>query len=171
MAVPQLGDYAPFYEPYLVQTAAAKNITALVELFSNGLTQRVLSIPAHKAGFAYQPNKWTVSEVLQHMIDAERIFAYRLLRIARHDTTALPGFDEVAFAQQSQANSRSFESLQKEWVAVRTSTDCLLASLPEESLQQRTVVNGTSTTANALAYILYGHALHHLAVLEQRYSL
>jgi len=171
MAVPQLGDYAPFYEPYLVQTAAAKNITALVELFSNGLTQRVLSIPAHKAGFAYQPNKWTVSEVLQHMIDAERIFAYRLLRIARYDNTELPGFDEVAFAQQSQANSRSFESLQKEWIAVRTSTDCLLESLPEESLQQRTVVNGTSTTANALAYILYGHALHHLAVLEQSYSL
>jgi hypothetical protein len=103
------------------------------------------------------------------MIDAERIFAYRLLRVARHDTTALPGFDEVAFAQQSQANNRSFLSLQKEWTAVRTSTDCLLTSLPDESLQQRALVNGTSTTANALAHILYGHALHHLSVLEQRY--
>ena len=110
-----------------------------------------------------------MKDVIQHLIDAERIFAYRALRFARKDATNLPGFDENSFAANANAGSRSLQSLQEEFKAVRKSTDLLLLSFTEEQLQQKGMGNNNSITVNAIAFITFGHLLHHKEILEDRY--
>ena len=107
--------------------------------------------------------------MLQHIIDAERIFAYRALRIARGDKTPLPGFDEVTYAAASHATTRNWTDLLEEFGAVRQSTDLFLKSLKPEDLQQTGTTNGQPNTCIAIAFVVYGHILHHINVLKERY--
>ena len=107
--------------------------------------------------------------MLVHVIDAERIFSYRVLRIARKDKTPLASFDENTYAENSLAHERSFADIKEEFLALRKSTDLLLASLNEEQLSQQGISSDLPVTANALAYIIFGHMLHHKQILEERY--
>ncbi len=107
--------------------------------------------------------------MLQHIIDAERIFTYRALRIARHDKTPLPGFDEKEYAAADNADERSWENLLEEFQAVRKSTDLLLQSFTEDQLQQSGTTNNEPNTVEALSFLVYGHILHHMNILKERY--
>jgi uncharacterized damage-inducible protein DinB len=127
------------------------------------------NIPEEKAPYRYAEGKWSVKEMLQHIIDTERIFGYRALSIARKDTTPLPGFDENTYANASKAGERSLAGLIEELKAVRTSTDLLLKSFTEDDLQQTGITNGHPNTVNAIGYIIFGHILHHKKILEERY--
>ena len=127
------------------------------------------SLPEEKAQYAYAEGKWTIIELLQHIIDAERVFAYRATRIARKDTTPLPGFDENAFTENSLAGTRDFNLLKEEFAALRRSTDIFIAALSEEQLQQNGTASGKYITANAIAFIIYGHLLHHMNITRERY--
>jgi uncharacterized damage-inducible protein DinB len=122
------------------------------------------------AGHRYAPGKWSVREVLGHLCDAERIFAYRLLRIARGDKTPLEGFDENVYVPAGAFDNRTLADLREEWTATREATVALVRGLPADAWTRRGSANGTSVTAAALAYIILGHVEHHLGVLRDRYG-
>lgn len=168
MSRPQAGEYHPFFERYILQTKAADAHSLIAEL-STVLEKFYTHLPESKADYAYAPGKWTLKEVLQHVTDAERIFSYRLLRIARKDATPLPSFEENDYVTNADANSRSFASIKAEFLAVRKASNLLIESLSETQLSHKGIVSGKETSANAIAFILFGHLMHHKAVIEERY--
>ncbi|HEX2219890.1 MAG TPA: DinB family protein [Gemmatimonadales bacterium] len=119
----------------------------------------------------YAPGKWSVKEVLGHLCDAERIFAYRLLRIARADSTPLPGFDENAYVPPAEFDARPLPHLLREFQALRASTIELVEGLPAAAWERRGQASGKSISTRAIAYIIVGHVTHHLGVLRERYGL
>ena len=119
----------------------------------------------------YAAGKWSVKEVLGHLTDSERIFAYRLLRIARRDATPLPGFDENTYVPAGEFDTRPLTSLMGEFRAVRLSTIALVDGLPPDGWTQRGQASGAVITPRALAYIIVGHTAHHARVLRERYRL
>lgn len=127
------------------------------------------SIPAEKLDFAYAPEKWTIKEVLLHIIDTERIFQYRALRLGRNDATPLIGFDENAYAPFSFANHRSLDSIAEEWLAVRNCTIELFKNFQIENLDFIGQANGNPITARGIGWFLVGHAKHHQNVILERY--
>lgn len=169
MARPSIGDYASFYQAYIAKTEGCDSVTALIERYSNEINAFIISIPDEKAHYAYAENKWTVNDLLQHMIDAERIFTYRALTFARKDDKNLPGFDENEYAATANANGRTLQSLKEEFTAVRKSTDTFFVSLTEEQLQTQGKANNNPVTVNAIAFITFGHVLHHIQILKERY--
>lgn len=126
-------------------------------------------IPAEKTVWRYAEDKWSVKEVLQHIIDAERIFAYRALCIARGDTTPLPGFDENAYAAKSKGDNRNWNDLLEEFRTVRRSTEILFASFDNDQLNASGVASGKPVYVEGIGYIIAGHVLHHVNVLKERY--
>ena len=126
-------------------------------------------IPKKKWSYRYAEDKWSIKELVQHIIDAERIFAYRALCISRKDQTPLPGFEENDYAANSKADSRTKKELLKELELVQQSSAMLFASFDEEQLDQSGTMSENSVYVKGIAYILIGHALHHKKVLEERY--
>jgi uncharacterized damage-inducible protein DinB len=168
MSRPQASDFPAYFSRYISQVDA-DNIHDGITKYAKSLADFYTGLPEDKADYAYAPGKWTLKELLLHVIDAERIFSYRVLRIARKDKTPLASFDENSYADNSLATERSFASIKEEFLAVRKSTDLLLASLNETQLSEQGVSSNLPVTANALAYIIFGHMLHHKQVLEERY--
>jgi uncharacterized damage-inducible protein DinB len=117
----------------------------------------------------YAPGKWSVREVVGHMIDAERIFAYRALRFARSDETALPGFDENTYTPAARSDERAWPDLLAELELVRRGHVLMFDGLPVEAWHRRGIANGKEMTVRALAYNIAGHELHHMKVLQERY--
>ena len=117
----------------------------------------------------YAPGKWTVKDILQHCIDTERIMAYRALRFARNDSTALPGFDENLFADNTRAGARTLEDLMEEFSLIRKANIYQFRNFSSDMLQRSGISNETEISALALGFVIVGHAMHHQAILEQRY--
>ena len=117
----------------------------------------------------YAEGKWTIKEILLHIIDDERIYAYRALRIARNDATPLPGFDQDPYVVESKANERSTESLLNEYTTVRNATLSLFENLPDDAWMRSGTANDHSVTVRALIYHLAGHELHHLNIIKEKY--
>lgn len=168
MPKPQSGEYPSYFEGYINQVEQSDIQEAVKEL-SYPLTYFFLNLPDEKGGFAYAEGKWTLKDLLQHVIDTERIMQYRLLRIARNDSTPLPGFDENSYAENAKANARSFVAIKEEFKAIRKSTDLLIGSLTKEQLLNSGIASDKKVTANAIAFIVFGHLLHHKKVIEERY--
>lgn len=126
-------------------------------------------IPAEKWDYAYAAGKWTIKELVQHIIDAERIFCYRALCIARKDTTPLPGFDENTYVDNSKAANRTKIDLIAELQSVQRASATLFASFDEEQLEATGVANGKPVYVLGIAFILVGHTLHHMDILKERY--
>jgi len=168
---PADGEYDPAAAGYvaLVPTMddAARELASqrdrVVRLFS-GLNEE-------RAAFRYAAGKWTVREVLGHVTDAERVFAYRLLRIGRGDGTPLPGFDEKIYVPAAAFERRALHDLIDEWTAVRNATIALVRGMPPDAWTRRGVANGQHVTARGLLYVIEGHAEHHLKVLRERYGM
>jgi len=168
MPRPQKGDYANFYQTYIDKTTST-DIQSLVKENSQTILNFLLDLPENKADFRYAPGKWTLKQVLQHELDTERIMVYRVLTFARNDKTALPGFDENEYATNTTLEHRTLHSLIEEFTALRNSTDYFLLSLSEQQINRSGIANGLPITVNALAYIIYGHTLHHHQVIQERY--
>lgn len=169
MARPKDTDYNPFYQSYINQTMGCNSVTELIETHSQTITNFVLSIPQAKEDYQYAEDKWSVKDVLLHLIDAERVFTYRAMRFSRHDVTDLPGFDENNYTKYAGANKRSLNSIQEEFIANRKSTDLFLLSLSDSQLLQTGTANKNFITVNAIAFVIFGHLLHHKKILEERY--
>jgi uncharacterized damage-inducible protein DinB len=168
MPKPLSNDHAPYFSRY-IDLVTENDIKKAFEAQQLQLSVIFNSIPEAKADYAYADGKWTVKQVIQHLTDAERIFAYRSLWIARKAETPLPGFDENAFAAIADVNSRSLQDLKNEFMAVRSATQFLFESLNDEELQRRGVSNNVEITVNALGFITLGHLTHHYNVLRERY--
>jgi len=168
MPRPNEQDYAPYYRNY-INLVEAEDLQEAFSKYNQVIKSFYNSLPESKGNFAYAEGKWSIKELLQHVIDTERIFAYRALCIARKDTTAFPGFDENQYTLHSNANGRTLTDLQIEFSAVRHSTNLLFQSFFEEQLNERGTASNHSVTVNAIGFMLIGHLLHHKNILEERY--
>jgi len=119
--------------------------------------------------YRYAEGKWTIREILIHLIDMERIYGYRMLRFARNDQTILPGFDADKYILLSNANARDISDLLNELEAVRYSTIALLNGFTDEALLQTGIMNGHPVSVRALVYHIAGHELHHMDIIKKRY--
>ena len=129
----------------------------------------ILSLPEEKLTYLYAKNKWTIKEILVHIIDDERIYAYRTLCFARNDKTELPGFEQDDYALFSNANNRSIENILNEYEAVRNSTITLFEGFDETALLREGIANKNKATVRALGYHLAGHELHHINIIKEKY--
>jgi len=129
----------------------------------------ILSLPEERLLYRYAPGKWTIKEILVHIIDDERIYSYRALRFARNDNTKLPGFDQDDFAFHSNANERELKNIFEEYEAVRKSTITLFNGLHDEALISEGTADGKRATVRALAYHIAGHELHHISFIKENY--
>lgn len=132
-------------------------------------TAFISSLPQDRLKHRYAQGKWTIKEILMHLIEMERVYTYRILRFARNDQTVLPGFDADQYILNSKANDREIETLLEELNSVRKATICLLNGLPEESFLRSGSVNGNLVSVRALAYHIAGHELHHVNIIKERY--
>jgi len=168
MPKPSPTTYFPYFKNYVDQVpeedlaVAIKNQAPVLEKF-------LRSIPEEKAGYAYDTGKWTLREVLQHLIDAERIFNYRALCIARGEKVSLPGFDENSYADNSNANSRNWQDLVEEMLAVRRSTEFMYASFTADMLAASGLSNNKPATVLSFGFVTIGHVYHHKKIVEERY--
>ena len=129
----------------------------------------ILSLNEEKLNYSYAANKWTIKEILVHIIDDERIYAYRALCFARNDKTELPGFEQDDYALYSRANERSIENIFEEYEALRNATIALFNGLPEDSLLRAGTANNNKATVRAMAYHIAGHELHHMNIIKEKY--
>lgn len=163
-------EYAPFYELYVSKALEInKGIIETLEDTSKIFFKVLENIPKDKELFTYADNKWTIKELISHMIDTERILAYRALRISRNDKTDLLSFNENEFVSNSNANEIPLKDLLLEFSLVRKSTIALYSSFNEELLSRIGKASGVYLSVRALGYILSGHVLHHLSIIQNRY--
>jgi len=168
MPKPSPSTYPAYFKNYVDQVPEEDLTTA----FSNQLPvikSLLNSITEEKSLYAYDTGKWTLKELLQHMIDTERIFNYRALAIARKETASLPGFYENTYAENSNANSRSWQSMADEFLAVRKTTEYLYESFNPEALDASGISNNKPVTVNSIGFTTIGHFYHHKKVIEERY--
>ena len=167
---PAAEECAPFYQKYIDQVPGEDALALLRETLES--TANFLEkIPEEKWDFRYAPGKWSLKESFIHLIDAERVFAYRALRISRNDTTPLAGFDQDTYIPFYQAERRSPDSIIEEYRSVRRATITLFQHLDEEALARTGTASGSAVTVRALAYIIAGHEQHHLRLARERYLL
>lgn len=158
----------PFYQGYVNQVESDELIQELIKN-GNETLELFRSIHEKLGDHAYAEGKWTIKELIAHIIDAERVFAYRALRFSRNDQTELPGFDEQLWAPESNASNRKLFKLAEEFANVRASTIDLFGSFSEEMLQRSGKANGNSMTVEAIGFVTVGHEIHHRNILLERY--
>ena len=167
---PAVGDYAPYYQKYLDAAASVESANELLKQQSDVLAY-MATWPEDKAGHRYAEGKWSVAQVIGHMSDTERVFSYRLLRIARGDATALAGFDENAYQVHAGFDGRSVASVVAELRSVRQATVALVRNLDAAALDRAGTASDNRVTARALVWLIAGHFAHHTAILKERYGL
>jgi len=167
-ARPAPGEYASFYETY-ISLVPTEDILSALEAQRLQTAQLLAARSEREGNFRYAPGKWTVKEVIGHLSDSERIFAYRALRIARADATPLSGFEQDDYVRSSGSADRTLADLAEEFSAVRAASLALFRSLSDEAWLRRGSANKNEVTVRALAYIIAGHEVHHRRILEERY--
>lgn len=163
-------EYHPFYQSYINQIE--KNNLGVIENLKESMShaEKLLNnVDPKKPMFQYAPGKWTIKEIVLHLSDAERVFNYRALRIARSDSVGLAGFEQNDYVLNSNANERAYESLIEEFFALRNNTICLYKNFSENMLVQIGEVSDNNMSVRALGYITSGHLLHHINVINKKY--
>jgi hypothetical protein len=168
MKKPLPGDYSPYYQDYIDSVVEDDALKFLREQLK-AITDFFNSITEEKGKFSYAKGKWTVKEVIGHIIDTERIMAYRALCIARGEKQPLPGFDQDSYVANAKSNNRKISELVDEFRKVRESNIVMFYSLDEDSFNNRGVVSGKEVTVKALLFIVAGHCAHHINVLKEKY--
>ena len=158
----------PFYKAY-VKLVAQPDVLQAMRISGYRTMELVHSIPEAKMDYRYADGKWSIREVLCHMIDAERIFSYRALRFARNDKTPLSGFDEKEYATQLNATGRSLRQIGDEMQHLRSASVDLFESFNEEMLKRKGTANSNELSVIALGFIIAGHETHHCKILHERY--
>jgi hypothetical protein len=167
LARPQAGEFAPYAEKYVslvpddVFGALENQAKQTVELYSGR--------PEADGDFRYAPDKWSAKEILGHINDTERIFAYRALRIARADQTPMEGFEQDDYVRAGESGSRTLKSLIEEYQSVRSASLTLLRSFSGDVWMRRGVASKYETTVRAFAFLIAGHELHHIRILQEHY--
>jgi uncharacterized damage-inducible protein DinB len=166
---PNEGEYAPYAIMYIGLLPDDGLVLKHLQENLQATKNFILSLPAEKLVYRYAEGKWTIKEILVHISDDERIYAYRALRFARNDKTELPGFEQDDYTRYSRANERALDDILEELTAVRNATISLFNSFEEEALTRAGVANGNIMSVRAAAYHLAGHELHHINIIKERY--
>jgi uncharacterized damage-inducible protein DinB len=165
---PEATEYAEYYANYISKVPGS-DVLSVLESQRLQMLQVFAGRSERDGSFRYAPGKWTVKEVLGHITDTERIFAYRALRIARADQTPLPGFEQDDYVRSAAFGDRTLAGLAEEFAAVRIASVSLLRSFNEEAWSRRGVASQKDVTVRALGFMMAGHQIHHRIILEERY--
>ncbi|MFL6374909.1 MAG: DinB family protein [Pyrinomonadaceae bacterium] len=169
MQRPEPNEYDPYYIGYISQIKDGEDLLTVMEAQPSELRSLVSDLPEERGTHAYAEGKWTIKELLSHIIDGERMFAYRMLRVSRGDETPIEGFEQDGYIENSNANNRPFAELLEEFDLQRRSTVLLLRNLSDESAARMGTANNVRISARAIAYIMAGHVRHHENILKERY--
>ena len=167
---PAVDEFAPFFAGYIARVARVADPIDELDAQRARLLTMLMPLSDDQASFRYAAGKWSIKALVGHLADAERILAYRLLRIGCGDDTPLPGWDENLYAATAAFDDRAWSDLLDDWRAARDSTIALVRGMPDEAWERRGVANNGPATPRALLYIILGHVEHHLAVLLERYG-
>ena len=163
-------EYTPYFEQYLqLVSKEGKSIIEYLIDSQKNFESLLRNLPLEKHNFSYAEGKWTMKELIQHIIDTERIFSYRALCFARNDSTSLPGFDQDVFVENDNANDRDYYDLLDEMAVLRKSSVQLYKSFSDEALLRIGVASENKMSVRALGYLFSGHQIHHLNIVKERY--
>ena len=162
-------EYTSYYEAYIKQVSDEYTLTEELEISVHRLIKFVQEIPLDKFDYRYEEGKWTIKDILQHLIDAERIFSYRALRFARNDKTELASFEENIYAEEANANKRSIMDLLTEMAVVRQATLSLFKTFSQEELMRNGIASSNPMSVRALGFVIIGHQNHHQRIFKERY--
>lgn len=162
-------EYAAFYETYISQVSTEYNLIEELEISLHRFIHFVQDIPMDKHEYRYAEGKWTIKQIIQHLMDAERIFAYRALRFSRNDQTALPGFDENEYAAIAPAENRTIMSLLTEYSAIRHANLLMFKAFSDDELLRIGTASNVQMSVRALGFVIIGHQNHHQRIFEERY--
>jgi hypothetical protein len=163
-----INEYSKFNATY-IQALENVELFEELEISLHDFIRFVQNIPLDKFDYSYAAGKWTIKEIIQHIIDTERIFAYRALRISRNDKTPLPGFEENSYVENTSAKARSIQDLLTEFSAVRHSNLLMFKSFSEEQMARIGIASDHEISVRAIGFILLGHLKHHQNVFKERY--
>jgi len=161
-------EYAPFYSNY-IKSLGDVNLFTVLENSYVDFIETVQGLNEEKLIYRYAEGKWTIKELLQHIVDAERVLSYRALRFSRNDATDIPGFDEDWYVDNSNGNDRDFQELLEEFKHLRKATIALFKSFTPEMLIMIGSANQSDMSVRALGFIIAGHQMHHLKVIKELY--
>jgi hypothetical protein len=170
VARPAVDEYAPAFADYVGRVGDDEDILAVLSGQLDEVLAQLARISEARGGYRYAPGKWSIKEVVCHLSDTERVFAYRALRIGRGDMTPLPSFDDQAYIAESRAGEHTLAALIAEWGDVRRATVALFRNLPAEAWPRQGIASNQPISVRALAYVIAGHVRHHAEVLEARYG-
>lgn len=165
---PEATEYPVYYGRYVGKIEGVDIVAVLAEQLQLALSL-LRGIDEGTAEFRYAPEKWSIKELLGHVIDAERVFAYRALTFARNDSTALPGFDENKWAQYANYFRMSWSDIVEEFEVVRRATILLFRQMDAEAWTRKGNANGKDLTTRSLAFVIAGHLQHHIEIVQSRY--
>lgn len=161
-------EYAPFYKNY-INALGDVNLFEILTTSLEDLLKTLANLPEEKLLYQYAEGKWTIKELIQHIIDTERVLSYRALRFSRNDATNLQGFDEDWYVANSNGNDRTIEELIEEFTFLRKASISLFKSFTTEMLKMSGTANESEMTVRALGFIIAGHQLHHLKIIQEKY--
>jgi hypothetical protein len=167
---PAAGDYNPAFERYVARVPESDVLASFTQQVED-VRAALTAIPAAREKDRYAPGKWSVRQVVGHVIDCDRVMGYRILAVARGDTAALPGFDEDVYGENAGHDATPLPSLLEEFTLVRRSNIMLVAGFSKEAWEREGIANNNRITVRALPYIMIGHVRHHFAVLKDKYGL
>ena len=163
-----INEYADFYKSY-IQVLQDIDLIEELEICLHDFIKFVQNIPMDKFDYRYELGKWTIKEIIQHLIDSERVFSYRALRISRNDKTPLPNFNENEYAANSNGNTRNLQGLLTELAVVRQATLSLFNSFSQEQLTRTGIASNNEVSVRAIGFIIIGHQKHHQKIFAERY--
>jgi len=169
-ARPEPGEHAPYYKRY-IDLVADGDVTQTLERQLADALEQLTPLKPEQAHHRYAPGKWSALQVVGHVADTERVFAYRALSFARGDASELPGFDETTWADAAGADALELAAVLEDLACVRRASLSLLRGLTPAAWARRGVANGSATSVRALAWMMAGHERHHRAVLRERYGI
>jgi exoribonuclease II len=169
MKRPESNEHDPYYIGYISQIADGDDLLEVMDAQPSSLRSLVSGVPEEEGTYSYAEGKWTVKELLSHIIDGERMFAYRMLRISRGDETPIEGFDQDPYIAHSHANDRSFGELVDEFELCRRANMLMMRNMTDEDAARIGTANEKQISARAIAYIMAGHVRHHENILKERY--
>ncbi|MDB5062172.1 MAG: hypothetical protein JWP67_2015 [Mucilaginibacter sp.] len=165
---PKTNEYSAYAEAYVSKVQQGADVMELLEELQTSTYNLFSNMTEQKAAHSYAEGKWTIKQVLGHMIDTERVFAFRAFCFSRENAT-LPGFDQDIYVNNTDFNSRTIQSLAAEFRATRESNLYLFGSFNEDQLNRTGIANNNSVSVKALVYMTAGHELHHIKILKEKY--
>ena len=165
---PNPDEYAAYYERYISKVDTDNPIKGLAESRKK-MVKLISGLSKKQLNYRYAEDKWTIREILVHVMDGERVFGYRALRFARNDQTPLPGYEENEWAPESKAAKRKIKSIMREYRAVREATIEQFSNFDEEMMMRSGTANNNGMSVRALLYVILGHEIHHMGVIKEKY--